>query len=212
MHDLSALQDVLILLCLALLNAWLFSLLRQSPIVGYLTTGLLVGPYGLHLIKGVHEVEMVAEVGVVLLLFTIGLEFSFKRIVRLKKLLVSAGTTQVVATSVAVACGTYLLGEPPVAAIVLGMAMALSSTAIVLKLLLERGEIDSAHGRIALAILLFQDICVILFIVALPLLGSQSGSFSALAIGKSALILGGLYLFVRHFLKPLLRGLSLIHI
>lgn len=207
MHDLSALQDVLILLVLALLNAWLFSLLRQSPIVGYLTTGLLVGPYGLHLIKGVHEVEMVAEVGVVLLLFTIGLEFSFKRIVRLKKLLVSAGTTQVVATSVAVACGTYLLGEPPVTAIVLGMAMALSSTAIVLKLLLERGEIDSAHGRIALAILLFQDICVILFIVALPLLGSQSGGFSVWAIGKSALILGGLYLFVRHFLKPLLRGI-----
>ena len=76
MHDLSALQDVLILLCLALLNAWLFSLLRQSPIVGYLTTGLLVGPYGLHLIKGVHEVEMVAEVGVVLLLFTIAPAFA----------------------------------------------------------------------------------------------------------------------------------------
>ena len=207
MHDLSALQDVLILLVLALLNAWLFSLLRQSPIVGYLTTGLLVGPYGLHLIKGVHEVEMVAEVGVVLLLFTIGLEFSFKRIIRLKKLLLSAGSTQVVATSVAVAFGTYLLGEPPVAAVVLGMAMALSSTAIVLKLLLERGEIDSAHGRIALAILLFQDICVILFIVALPLLGSQSGGFSIWAMGKSALILGGLYLFVRHFLKPLLRGI-----
>jgi len=207
MHDLSALQDVLILLCLALANAWLFSLLRQSPIVGYLTTGLLVGPYGLHLIKGVHEVEMVAEIGVVLLLFTIGLEFSYKRIVRLKNLLLSAGTTQVVATTIAVACGTYLLGEPPVAAVVLGMAMALSSTAIVLKLLLERGEIDSAHGRIALSILLFQDICVILFIVALPILGSRSGSFSLLAIAKSALILGGLYLFVRHLLKPLLRGI-----
>ena len=207
MHDLSALQDVLILLCLALANAWLFSLLRQSPIVGYLTTGLLVGPYGLHLIKGVHEVEMVAEVGVVLLLFTIGLEFSYKRIVRLKNLLLSAGTTQVVTTTIAVTWGTYLLGEPPVAAVVLGMAMALSSTAIVLKLLLERGEIDSAHGRIALSILLFQDICVILFIVALPLLGSQSGGFSLWAIGKSVLILGGLYLFVRHLLKPLLRGI-----
>jgi len=207
MHDLTALQDVLILLCLALVNAWLFSLLRQSPIVGYLTTGLLVGPYGLHLIKGVHEVEMVAEVGVVLLLFTIGLEFSYKRIVRLKNLLLSAGTTQVAATAVAVTCGTYLFGESPVTAMVLGMAMALSSTAIVLKLLLERGEIDSAHGRIALGILLFQDICVILFIVALPLLGSQSDGFSLWAIGKSALILGGLFLFVRHLLKPLLRGI-----
>jgi len=207
MHDLSALQDVLILLCLALLNAWLFSLLRQSPIVGYLTTGLLVGPYGLHLIKGIHEVEMVAEVGVVLLLFTIGLEFSYKRIVRLKHLLLSAGATQVAATGLAVTAGTYLLGEPPVAALVLGMAMALSSTAIVLKLLLERGELDSAHGRIALSILIFQDICVILFIVALPLLSSQASGFSVWAVSKSALILGSLYLFVRHLLKPLLRGI-----
>ncbi|MEJ2520883.1 MAG: cation:proton antiporter, partial [Desulfuromonadales bacterium] len=89
----------------------------------------------------------------------------------------------------------------------LGMAMALSSTAIVLKLLLERGEIDSAHGRIALAILLFQDICVIVFIVALPLLSAQAESFSLWGILRSAIILGGLYLFVRHLLKPLLRAI-----
>lgn len=207
MHDLNALRDILVLLILAIANAWLFSLLRQSPIVGYLITGLLVGPYGLHLVKGVKEVEMVAEIGVVLLLFTIGLEFSFKRIVRLKHILLSAGTTQVLLSGVAVMLGTLLLGEPPVTAIVLGMAMALSSTAIVLKLLLERGEIDSAHGRIALGILLFQDICVILFIVALPLLGTQTGSFSVWALGKSALILGGLYLFVRYLLKPFLLGI-----
>jgi len=209
MHDLTALQDVLILLGLALLNAWFFSLLRQSPIVGYLMTGLLVGPYGFHLIKGVHEVEMVAEVGVVLLLFTIGLEFSYQRIARLKKLLLTTGTTQVVMTGLAVACGTWLLGETPVTAVVLGMAMALSSTAIVLKLLLERGEIDAAHGRIALAILIFQDICVILFIVILPMLDSQPDSFSLWAIAKSVMILGTLYLFVRHLLKPLLRGILL---
>ncbi len=207
MHDLSALQDVLVLLCLALANAWLFSNLRQSPIVGYLTTGMLVGPYGFHLIQGVHEVEMVAEVGVVLLLFTIGLEFSYKRISRLKSLLISAGSVQIIVTMLAVAFGTWLLGEPPVSAAVLGMSMALSSTAIVLKLLLERGEIDSAHGRISLAILLFQDICVILFLVLLPLMGSQQGGVSIWAIAKSALILGGLFLFVRYLLKPLLRGI-----
>lgn len=207
MHDLTALQDVLILLGLALVNAWLFSLMRQSPIVGYLISGLLVGPYGFHLVRGIHEVEMVAEVGVVLLLFTIGLEFSYKRIARLKNVLLSAGSTQVLATFVAVAIGTWLLGEPPVTAVVLGMAMALSSTAIVLKLLLERGEIDSAHGRISLGILLFQDICVILFLVFLPMLGSQADSFSILAILRSALILGGLYLFVRYLLKPMLQGI-----
>ena len=95
MHQLSALQDILVLLGLALFNAWFFSKLRQSPIVGYLVTGLLIGPYGFHLIKSVHEVEMVAEAGVILLLFTIGLEFSYQRIKRLKTLLMSAGFTQV---------------------------------------------------------------------------------------------------------------------
>ncbi|PLX89987.1 MAG: hypothetical protein C0614_01390 [Desulfuromonas sp.] len=205
MPDLSALQDVLILLGLALVNAYLFSLLRQSPIVGYLTTGLLVGPYGFHLIKGVHEVEMVAEVGVILLLFTIGLEFSVKRIVRLRNLLLTTGTVQVTATALAVTCGTLLLGEHWPAAITLGMAMALSSTAIVLKLLLERGEVDSAHGRIALSILLFQDLCVILFIVGLPLLGTQAHAFSIWSLVRAGAILFGLYLFVRYLLKPLLR-------
>lgn len=87
MPDLTLLQDILILICLALANAYLFSRLRQSPIVGYLVTGLVVGPYGFHLIGAAHEVEIVAEIGVILLLFTIGLEFSYSRIMLLKKLL-----------------------------------------------------------------------------------------------------------------------------
>jgi CPA2 family monovalent cation:H+ antiporter-2 len=207
MPDLSVLREVFILLTLALANAWLFSRLRQSPIVGYLVTGLLVGPYGFHLVKGIHEVEIVAEVGVILLLFTIGLEFSYSRIMRLKGLLLKAGTVQLAATALAVGLGTLLLGESWQSAAGLGMAMALSSTAIVLKLLLERGEIDSAHGRIALGILLFQDLCVILFLVALPLLGSRPQTFSAWTVAHAALIMGTLYVFVRHLLTPLLRGI-----
>ena len=88
---------------LALANAWLFSRLKQSPIVGYLVTGLLVGPYGFHLVRGVHEVELAAEAGVILLLFTIGLEFSYSRIVRLKGLLLAGGSVQLAATALAVA-------------------------------------------------------------------------------------------------------------
>jgi len=210
MADLSVLREVFILLSLALANAWLFSRLHQSPIVGYLVTGLLVGPYGFHLVKGIHEVEIVAEVGVILLLFTIGLEFSYSRIMRLKGLLLKGGTTQLVATAVAVGIGTLLLGENWQAAAGLAMAFALSSTAIVLKLLLENGEIDSAHGRIALGILLFQDLCVILFLVALPLLGSQPQSFSFWTLVHAGVIMGTLYLFARHLLTPLLR--SILHI
>ncbi|TLM68857.1 MAG: potassium transporter KefB [Deltaproteobacteria bacterium] len=207
MPDLSVLREIFTLLALALANAWLFSRLKQSPIVGYLVTGLLVGPYGFHLVKGVHEVEIVAEVGVILLLFTIGLEFSVSRILRLKEVLLKAGTVQLAATAVAVGLGTALLGEGWRSAAGLGMAMALSSTAIVLKLLLERGEIDSAHGRIALGILLFQDLCVIVFLVALPLLGSRPQSFSFWTVLHAALIMGTLYLFARHLLTPLLRGI-----
>lgn len=207
MADVSVLRDVLVLLALALANAWLFSRLHQSPIVGYLVTGLLVGPYGFHLVKGIHEVEVVAEVGVILLLFTIGLEFSTSRIMRLKGLLLKAGTTQLVATAAAVGVGTLLLGESWQSAAGLAMAFALSSTAIVLKLLLERGEIDSAHGRVALGILLFQDLCVILFLVALPLLGSQPHIFSIWTLVHAGLIMGTLYLFARHLLTPLLRGI-----
>jgi CPA2 family monovalent cation:H+ antiporter-2 len=205
MSELTALQDILILLGLALANAYIFSLLRQSPIVGYLTTGLLVGPYGFHLIKGIHEVELVAEVGIILLLFTIGLEFSYTRILRLKKILLSAGTTQVISTGVVVFFIARICGEPRTSAIILGMAMALSSTAIVLKLLLERGEVDAAHGRTALGILLFQDLCIILFIVALPLFSGNDHAFTLWALAKTGVILGGLYLFVRRLLKPLLR-------
>ena len=101
MLDLSVLREIFVLLTLALVNAWLFSRLKQSPIVGYLVTGLLVGPYGFHLVKGIHEVEIVAEIGVILLLFTIGLEFSYSRIIRLKGLLLKAGTTQLAATALA---------------------------------------------------------------------------------------------------------------
>jgi len=207
MPDLSVLREIFILLSLALANAWLFSRLHQSPIVGYLTTGLLVGPYGFHLVKGIHEVELVAEIGVILLLFTIGLEFSYSRIMRLKGLLLKAGSVQLVATAAAVCLGTLLLGESWQGAAGLAMAFALSSTAIVLKLLLERGEIDSAHGRVALGILLFQDLCVILFLVALPLLGSQPHTFSVWTLVYAGLIMGTLYLFARHLLTPLLRGI-----
>ncbi|MBW2504898.1 MAG: cation:proton antiporter [Deltaproteobacteria bacterium] len=207
MPELVALEDILILLGLAIANAYIFSRFRQSPIVGYLATGLLVGPYGFNLIKGIHEVEMVAEVGVILLLFTIGLEFSYKRITRLKRLLFSAGSTQVTITGVTVFSAALLFGENISTAVTLGMVMALSSTAIVLKLLLERGEVDTAHGRISLGILLFQDMCVILFIVILPMLSAQTQVFSALTLAKSFAILFSLFLFVRYLLKRLLRSI-----
>ncbi len=207
MPDLTLLQDILILIGLALANAYLFSRLRQSPIVGYLVTGLVVGPYGFHLIGAVHEVEIVAEIGVILLLFTIGLEFSYSRIMLLKKLLLRAGATQVTITGLLVYLAAWLTGTPMASAVSLGMAMALSSTAIVLKMLLERGEVDSPHGRISLSILLFQDLCVIFFLVGLPLLGNSPQGFSIWTLVRAATIMAGLYLFARRLLQPFLRSI-----
>jgi K+:H+ antiporter len=206
MTEIVFLQDMLILLALALANAWLFSRLKQSPIIGYLAAGMLVGPYGFHLIQGLHEVEVLAEIGVILLLFTIGLEFPFARILRLRRLMLIGGTAQVALSIPLVWAGCRLLGLTNGAAWALGMALALSSTAIVLKLLIEQGEMDTIHGRVSLAILLVQDLCVVFFLVLLPFLTQGAGQFSWLAVLNAIGLMGGLSLFVRYLLKPLLRG------
>jgi CPA2 family monovalent cation:H+ antiporter-2 len=206
MPEFAFLQDLLLLLIMALANAWLFSRLRQSPIIGYLATGMLVGPYGLHLVQGVHQVEAMAEIGVILLLFTIGLEFPFSRILRLKRPMLIGGTTQVAVSALLVYGFSRLFGMSNGTAWALALALALSSTAIVLKLLLERGEMDTAQGKLSLAILLFQDLCVVFFLVLLPLLGGHAEGFSWLAIFQAAGLMAGLSLFARFLLEPLLRG------
>lgn len=206
MHEIDFLQDILILLVLALANAWVFSRLKQSPIIGYLATGMLVGPYGFHLVRGQHEVEALAEIGVILLLFTIGLEFPLSRILRLRRLMSIGGSAQVLLSIALIWVGGRLLGLGSGAALAMAMPLALSSTAIVLKLLLERGEMDTGHGRLSLSILLVQDLCVVFFLVALPLLGENTGGFSWLAVLKAVALMAGLSLFVRYLLGPLLRG------
>ena len=204
MPDHQFLIDLLILLALALSSALLFTRLHLSPIIGYLVSGMIAGPYGLHLIRNVHQVEAVAEIGVILLLFTIGLEFSISRLLRLKRLIISGGLAQMLISASAVIGLGSLLGLDIRAAIPLALALALSSTAIVLKMLSERGEIDTAHGRMSLGILLAQDLAVVFFLVALPLLAGQELSFSLWKIAKVALLLGGLLVFSRRLLQPLL--------
>jgi len=134
-----------------------------------------VGPYGLGLVNAVHEVEILAEIGVVLLLFTIGIEFSLKNLLQIKRYLLIGGTLQGVLTYVAGFLIARRTGLPMGEAILLGFLISFSSTAIVLKLLQERAEIDSPHGRTALAILIFQDIIIVPIMLATPLLAGTSG-------------------------------------
>ncbi len=120
--------------------------------------GILAGPFGLKLIRDTGNIELLAEIGVVLLLFTIGLEFSLGELMKLRRIIFLGGGLQVLITSLFVAFIFQELGYSPEAAVFIGLIVALSSTALVLKLLQEKGEIYSAHGRIALGILIFQDI------------------------------------------------------
>jgi len=204
MPDHQFLLDLLILLALALFSGLLFTRLRLSPIVGYLASGIIAGPFGLHLIQNVHEVESISEFGVILLLFTIGLEFSISRLLRLKHLILGGGLAQMLLSGAVFIGLATLFGLDIKAAVPLAMALALSSTAIVLKLLSERGEMDSAHGRMSLGILLAQDLAVVFFLVALPLLAGHNLAFPLWEIAKVALLLGGLLLFSRYLLQPLL--------
>lgn len=204
MADHQFLIDLLILFTLALGSGLLFARLRLSPIIGYLVSGMIAGPYGLHLIKNVNEVEVIAEFGVILLLFTIGLEFSVSRLLRLKRLLLRGGLAQMLLSGAAFTVLGIFLGLEIKTAIPLAMALVLSSTAIVLKLLSERGEIDTAHGRMSLAILLAQDLAVVFFLVLLPLLAGQDLTFSITKIIEVALLLGGILLFSRYLLQPML--------
>ena len=164
------LQDLLIIFILAIIVLFLFHRFRIPAIVGFLLTGILVGPHGLGLISSVADVETLAEIGVVLLLFSIGIEFSLKGLLRIKRFLLIGGTLQGILTYVVSFTIVRKLGLPLKESAFIGFLITLSSTAIVLKLLQERAEIDSPHGRTALAILIFQDILVVPIMLATPLL------------------------------------------
>ncbi|KAG6437600.1 hypothetical protein SASPL_102519 [Salvia splendens] len=146
-----------------------------SPVLGYLAAGILIGPYGLSIIRNVHETKAIAEFGVVFLLFNIGLELSVERLSSMKKYVFGLGSTQVLVTAVVVGLlARYASGLPGPAAIVIGNGLALSSTAVVLQVLQERGESTSRHGRATFSVLLFQDLAVVVLLILIPLISPTS--------------------------------------
>ena len=149
-----------------------------SPIVGYLASGLLLGPYLTGVLHETEALSLFAEAGVVLLMFTIGLEFSLPRLLASKRLVLGLGSAQVFSLTLLVAALFIWLDVEPALAVILGGAFAMSSTAITLKQLGEQGELGMVHGRIATGILLFQDLAAIPFLVLLPMLGSDGSGQS----------------------------------
>jgi CPA2 family monovalent cation:H+ antiporter-2 len=185
-HSLPLLQDLLILLLASVPIAFIFHRLRLPTIVGFMITGIVIGPHALGLIKDVQAIEVLAEIGVALLLFTIGLEFSLRRMLEMKRLVLLGGGLQVILTTLLVTGIANLLGRPLNEAVFFGFLFALSSTAIVLKSYIDRAEIDAPHGRAGVGILLFQDLSIVPMMLMIPILSGREGTSPA----KIALTLG----------------------
>ena len=177
--EIPLIDDIVIIFGLAIAVLFICHRLRVPAIVGFLLTGIFAGPYGLGLVKAVHEVEILAEVGVVLLLFTIGIEFSFERLLQVRKSFLIGGPLQVLLTFLATFLIVRQFGQAVGEAVFIGFLVALSSTAIILKLIQERAEVDSPHGRTTLGILIFQDIIIVPMILVTPMLAGEAGNLGA---------------------------------
>jgi len=180
--DLLILKDITIIFGIAVFVILICQQLKIPPVIGYLLTGVFAGPNGFSLISSVHEVEILAEVGVIILLFTIGIEFSLRNLVKIRNTLLIGGGVQV--------CFTILVfyfitrfdfvggqdGNSFSESVFMGFVITLSSTAIVLKLLQERGEFVSPHGKTILGVLIFQDIVIVPMMLILPFLAGTAGA------------------------------------
>jgi CPA2 family monovalent cation:H+ antiporter-2 len=165
--------------------------LKVPPLIGFIIAGIIIGPHGVGLIKDTHFIQILAEIGVVLLLFTIGIEFSMTKLVRIRKAVLGGGGTQVLSTIILSAAFTYIAVENINKSLFFGFLYALSSTAIVLKLLAEKGEIDSPHGHTMVGILIFQDLCIVPLMLLIPVLAGDRIDMLdvGVKIGKAAVII-----------------------
>jgi CPA2 family monovalent cation:H+ antiporter-2 len=194
----SALQHVLILLAAAVLVVVVCRSFRLPSLIGYLIVGVAIGPHALGLIPDTDEVHELAEIGVVFLMFSIGLEFSLSRLMAMRRIVFGLGSAQVIVTIGAVLAISVALGVSWQSGLALGGALAMSSTAILAKLLAERFELNSLHGRRIIGILLFQDLAVVPLLIIVPALAAPPEELLrhlGLAFAKAVLVLAVL-LFV----------------
>ena len=186
------LESVLILLGSAVIVVVLFRSLHLPPLLGYLLVGIAVGPFALAWIPDTEEGRKLGEFGVVFLMFSIGLEFSLPKLFQLRRAVFGLGLTQVLLTLAGVLALAALAGAPWQAALALGGAIAMSSTAIVLRVLAERMQLETPHGRDILGVLLFQDLAVVPLLILIPAIADGSGELVqrlAVALAKGAVVL-----------------------
>ena len=193
-----SLTSVLLLLTSSVLAVACFRALRLPAMLAYFLVGVLFGPFALNLLPNTESGRHVAEFGIVFLMFSIGLEFSLPKLYAMRKTLFGLGGTQVLITLGVVMLVGWLAGLSLPTAFVIGGALTMSSTAIVSKILMERVDLNSRHGRLSIGILLFQDLAVIPILVLIPALGAQSGDLGTvlgLSLLKTVILLFILFKF-----------------
>src|SRR5437867_11856806 len=207
MEQLHILRDLAVIFAGSLLVILVFYRLKLPALPGFIVAGILLGPNALGLVNDPRDVEGLAEVGVIMLLFTIGIEFSLSRLRDMGRQILAGGIAEMAFTVLAtLGVGLAFLGSWQVS-LFLGRLDALSSTAIGLKVLTDRGEIDAPHGRLATGVLIFQDLCVVPIMLLLPFLaGTATGGVGGLAValGKATLIVVGVILAARMLVPRLL--------
>jgi monovalent cation:H+ antiporter-2, CPA2 family len=204
MHDYSIIKDIVLILLVSIPIIAIFNRIQLPSIVGFLIAGIILGPSVLKIITNPDQIEMMAEIGIILLLFSVGLEISLRELIDMRRILLIGGGLQVVVTILVSAVIIYAIGIEVKQAIFFGMLISLSSTVIVLKLLTDKGELDAPHGKFSVAITIFQDLAIVPMFLLVDLLGtSDKVSFGAVSIrlltafGAVAIII-----FVAKYLSP----------
>ena len=204
----SLLAESLIYLLAAVIAVPVSRRLGLGSILGYLAAGIVIGPFGMSLVADVDHILHFAELGVVFLLFVVGLELKPSRLWIMRRMVFGLGATQVIGSAAALAAVAWFFGFQGNAAIILGLILALSSTAFVLQMLAEKKHLATSHGRAAFSILLFQDLAAIPLIAMLPLLGANASLDQGINFVQIALMIGtiaGMILGGRLLLRPVLR-------
>ena len=206
--EFSLLKDIVIIFALSTFVNFLFTKIKVPTIIGYLLTGVITGPYFLGIVGSSHQIELMAEIGVVLLMFTIGLEFSINHLFKIRKIVFVGGFMQLILTAGITMLVARLYNMSWAGALFVGFLTALSSTAVVLKLMQERSEITSNYGRTVLGILIFQDIILIPLLLLTPMLGGEVSDHSGqllLLLGKTIFLVGLVYVGNRWLMPKLLQ-------
>jgi monovalent cation:proton antiporter-2 (CPA2) family protein len=206
------LSETAVFLAAAVVAVLISRRLKLGAVLGYLVAGIAIGPFGLAFIGEVESVMHFAELGIVLLLFVIGLELQPSRLWVLRKSVFGLGTAQVLVSSIALGAAALAFGLDWRAALVVGLALSMSSTAFVLQVLAERGELTARHGRLSFSILLFQDLAVIPLLALIPLLGAgegiPAGMQAWLAAGKAVLVIVLVVIGGRYLLRPVFQAIA----